>query len=129
MLYPFALANNTASKVAAAAGGCVLVDTQALRAIGGMAEIKDAVIDDCTLAKKIKQAGYKTWMGLTHGVISQRPYVSLTEIWDMVARTAYTQLFYSNSLLLVCTLLMTLMYVLPLYGLMFFTGNAWFFQC
>lgn len=128
MLYPFALANNAASKAAAAAGGCVLVDTQALRAIGGMAEIRDAVIDDCTLAKKIKQAGYRTWMGLTHGVISQRPYVSLTEIWDMVARTAYTQLFYSNSLLLVCTLLMTLMYVLPLYGLIFFTGNAWFFS-
>jgi hypothetical protein len=48
-----------------------------------------------------------------YSVISQRPYVSLTEIWDMVARTAYTQLFYSNSLLLVCTLLMSLMYLLP----------------
>jgi hypothetical protein len=62
-----------------------------------MAAIQDAVIDDCTLAKKIKQAGYKTWLGLTHNAISQRPYVSLTEIWDMVARTAYTQLFYSNN--------------------------------
>jgi len=128
MLYPFALANNPASKMAAAAGGCILVDTQVLHAIGGMAEIKDAVIDDCTLAKKIKQAGYKTWVGLTHGVISQRPYVSLTEIWDMVARTAYTQLFYSNFLLLICTLLMTLMHLLPLYGLVFFTGSAWFFS-
>jgi hopene-associated glycosyltransferase HpnB len=128
MLYPFALANKPASKVAAAAGGCILVNTQALQAIGGMAAIQDAVIDDCTLAKKIKQAGYKTWLGLTHSVISQRPYVSLTEIWDMVARTAYTQLFYSNSLLLVCTLLMSLMYLLPWFGLVFFTGSAWFFS-
>ena len=93
-----------------------------------MAAIQDAVIDDCTLAKKIKQAGYKTWLGLTHGVISQRGYVSLTEIWDMVARTAYTQLFYSKSLLLVCTVLMSLMYLLPWYGLIFFTGSAWFFS-
>ncbi|WP_428354157.1 glycosyltransferase [Methyloprofundus sp.] len=127
MLYPFALANKPDSKVAAAAGGCILVDTQALHAIGGMAAIKDAVIDDCTLAKKIKQAGYKTWVGLTNSVISQRPYVSLREIWDMVARTAYTQLFYSNSLLLVCTVLMSLMYLLPLYGVIFFTGLAWLF--
>ena len=126
MLYPFALANNPNSKIAAAAGGCILVDTEVLHAIGGMAAIKGAIIDDCTLAKKIKQAGYKTWVGLTHGVTSQRPYQSLAEIWDMVARTAYTQLFYSNSLLLVCTVLMTLMYLLPVYGLVCFTGNAWF---
>ena len=125
MLYPFALANKPSSMVAAAAGGCILVDTQALHAIGGMAAIKDAVIDDCTLAKKIKQAGYKTWVGLTHSVISQRPYVFLAEIWDMVARTAYTQLFYSTSLLLVCTLIMSLMYLLPVYGLVFFAGRAW----
>ncbi|SMG65825.1 hopene-associated glycosyltransferase HpnB [methanotrophic bacterial endosymbiont of Bathymodiolus sp.] len=129
MLYPFALANKPASKVAAAAGGCILVNTQSLQAIGGMAAIQDAVIDDCTLAKKIKQAGYKTWLGLTHSVISQRPYVSLTEIWDMVARTAYTQLFYSNSLLLVCTLLMSLMYLLPWFGLVFLLEVRGFFPC
>jgi len=128
MLYPFALANNQKSKMAAAAGGCILVDTAALQAIGGMTAIKGAVIDDCSLAKKIKQAGYKTWVGLTHGVISQRPYISLTEIWDMVARTAYTQLLYSNSLLLACTFIMTLMYVLPLIGLLCFSGSAWFFS-
>jgi len=128
MLYPFALANSCDSKIAAAAGGCILVDTQVLHAIGGMAAIKDAVIDDCSLAKKIKSAGYGTWVGLTHGVRSQRPYLSLLEIWDMVARTAFTQLFYSNSLLLVCTLIMLLMYLLPLYGLVFFAGSAWFFS-
>ena len=128
MLYPFALANKPESKVAAAAGGCILVDTQALQAIGGMAAIKDAVIDDCTLAKHIKQAGYSSWVGLTHNVISQRPYVSLTEIWDMVARTAYTQLFYSNSLLLACTLVMSLMYLLPIYGVFNFIGSAWLFS-
>jgi hopene-associated glycosyltransferase HpnB len=125
MLYPFALANNPKSKMAAAAGGCILVDTEALHAIGGMAAIKDAVIDDCTLAKHVKQAGYKTWVGLTHAVVSQRPYTSLTDIWDMVARTAYTQLFYSKLLLLVCTGMMLLMYCLPWVGLLCFTGNAW----
>jgi preprotein translocase subunit SecF len=46
----------------------------------------------------------------------------------MVARTAYTQLLYSNSLLLACTFMMTLMYVLPLIGLIYFSGKAWFFS-
>ena len=122
MIYPFALSNQDGHKIAAAAGGCILVKTDALRKIGGMSSIKDAVIDDCTLAKKIKSAGYKTWVGLTHAAVSQRPYVKLTEIWDMVARTAYTQLFYSVWLLLACTLLMLVMYWLPLVGLLFFQG-------
>lgn len=128
MLYPFALANKPESKIAAAAGGCILVDTSVLHIIGGLAAIKDAVIDDCTLAREVKQAGHKTWIGLSHDVVSQRPYLSLTEIWDMVARTAYTQLLYSKSLLLICTLIMSLMYLLPLYGLVYFTGLAWYFS-
>ena len=128
MLYPFALANHPQRHVAAAAGGCILVDTEALHAIGGMAAIKNAVIDDCTLAKRVKQAGYKTWVGLTHAVISRRAYTSLAEIWDMVARTAYSQLFYSKFLLLVCTGMMLLMYCLPWVGLICFVGNAWLFS-
>lgn len=127
MLYPFALANNPNSKMAAAAGGCILIETKVLQAIGGMESIKDAVIDDCSLAKAVKQAGYKTWVGLTQDVVSQRPYVALSEIWNMVARTAYTQLFYSKSLLLMCTLLMSLLYLLPVWGIVFLEGQAWFY--
>jgi hopene-associated glycosyltransferase HpnB len=117
MIYPFALANNPHSKVAAAAGGCILLETQVVREIGGVAAIKDAVIDDCTLAQAVKSAGYKTWVGLTHGVISQRPYVGLDEIWQMVTRTAFTQLRYSVVLLLLCTWVMLLLYWWPLLGI------------
>jgi hopene-associated glycosyltransferase HpnB len=124
MIYPFALANNSNSKLATAAGGCIFVETDILRQIGGMASIKDALIDDCTLAKTVKSAGYKTWMGLTHGVLSQRPYATLRDIWDMVARTAYTQLYYSVTLLLICTFSMLIMYCLPLFGLFYFQGES-----
>lgn len=124
LLYPFALANRPDSKMATAAGGCIFVETDALRRIGGMASIKDALIDDCTLARTVKSAGYKTWMGLTHGVLSQRPYRSLRDIWDMVARTAYTQLYYSVTLLLICTMSMLAMYWLPAFGLFYFRGGA-----
>jgi hopene-associated glycosyltransferase HpnB len=124
MIYPFALANRPDSKMATAAGGCIFVETDVLRQIGGMASIKDALIDDCTLARTVKSAGYKIWMGLTHGVLSQRPYRSLRDIWDMVARTAYTQLYYSMTLLLICTLSMLAMYWLPAFGLFYFQGGA-----
>ncbi len=124
LIYPFALSNQQGRKMAAAAGGCILVRTDALRKIGGMASIKDAVIDDCTLAKKIKSAGYKTWVGLTHAVVSQRPYDRLSEIWEMVARTAYTQLYYSVWLLMGCTLIMLLMFWAPVTGLVYFQGAA-----
>lgn len=124
LIYPFALSNYPDSKLATAAGGCIFVETDILRQIGGMASIKDALIDDCTLAKTVKSAGYKTWMGLTHGVLSQRPYATLRDIWDMVARTAYTQLYYSATLLLICTFSMLIMYCLPLFGLFYFQGEA-----
>lgn len=122
MIYPFGLANKSGTKLAAAAGGCILIETGVLREIGGMKAIQNALIDDCALAKSVKAGGYKTWIGLTHGVLSQRPYDTLAEVWDMVARTAFTQLFYSTGLLIVCTILMLLMYCLPVLGVFIFQG-------
>lgn len=124
MIYPFALANDPNSRIAAAAGGCILVKTGVLRRIGGMAAIKEAVIDDCTLASTVKRAGNGIWVGLTHGVHSLRPYSGLTEIWEMVARTAYTQLRYSSILLMVCTAVLVIMYWVPMLGWVVFDGNA-----
>ncbi len=37
----------------------------------------------------------RCWLGLTTDVTSPRPYDRLADIWDMVARSAYTQLRYS----------------------------------
>lgn len=110
LLYPFSLANKPTSRVAAAAGGCILVETNALRSINAFESIHDALIDDCTLAAEIKQAGHKIWIGLSHGAYSHRNYDNLAQIWNMVARTAFTQLNYSLVLLLACTLVMISMF-------------------
>jgi hopene-associated glycosyltransferase HpnB len=124
LLYPFRLSNSSSDKVAAAAGGCVMIEKEALENIGGFASIKDALIDDCTLARKIKDQGYRTWLGLTHAAQSIRPYSGFAELWNMVARTAYTQLNYSSILLLLCTAVMALAYWIPLIALSIFTGYA-----
>jgi hopene-associated glycosyltransferase HpnB len=113
LLYPFHISNSPSKRVAAAAGGCVLLETRALDAIGGFESLRDAIIDDCTLARRIKDAGYRTWTGLTHSVTSHRRYRGLGGIWRMVARTAFTQLRYSWLLLGLCTLLMLVCFLSP----------------
>jgi hopene-associated glycosyltransferase HpnB len=117
LIYPFALSNRPRSPIAAAAGGCVLLRSDALRAIGGFESLREAIIDDCTLAKRIKRQGGRTWLGLSREVRAIRPYESLANIWNMVARTAFTQLRYSNALLAVCTLMLSLSFIAPLLGL------------
>jgi len=117
LLYPFALSNSRFRYVAAAAGGCILVDTAALEKAGAFASLRDALIDDCTLARQIKNAGYRTWVGLSRGVVSLRPYGNLGSIHEMVARSAFTQLYYSNLLLLLVTLIFAAAYWLPLAAL------------
>ncbi len=117
LLYPFYLANSSSSRVAAAAGGTVLIETSVLREIGGFAALKDELIDDCALAAKVKAAGHGTWVGLSRSVVSHRRYPTLRSIWNMVARTAYTQLQYSPALLLGCVLALLWTFVLPVAGL------------
>ncbi|MEM9274788.1 MAG: glycosyltransferase [Cyanobacteria bacterium P01_F01_bin.143] len=110
-LYPFEWVNNTQKSMAAAAGGCILIRRQTLEAIGGIAAIRDALIDDCSLAQKVKAQNYKIWLGLTTKNISLRPYDDLKSIWDMVARNAYTQLNYSVLLLLITAIGMIILYL------------------
>ena len=120
LLYPFRLSNSRSRLVAAAAGGCILIDRQLLEEIGGFTALKGELIDDCALARQVKNKGGAIWTGLTHSAISQRHYDDLGSIWDMVARTAYTQLRYSTLLLLLCTILMLSAFIMPMTA--FFTG-------
>ena len=122
LLYPFRLVNDPRSRMAAAAGGCILLETRIIRGIGGFDALKDALIDDCTLARLVKRRHERIWLGLTRSVRSTRGYDGLGAIWNMVARTAFTQLGYSISLLILCALLMVLAYIVPVTGLG--TGNA-----
>jgi hopene-associated glycosyltransferase HpnB len=123
-LYPFPWVNQPQHPMAAAAGGCVLVRRDALMAVGGIEVIRKALIDDCALGAAIKgnrkangQTG-RIWLGLTTSTISLRAYPSLQSIWEMVARTAFTQLGYSFALLFLSLVGMMLLYALPPAGLL-----------
>ncbi|MEH2014155.1 glycosyltransferase [Nostoc sp.] len=124
-LYPFRWVNNPNNPTAAAAGGSILIAREALERIGGIQVIRQALIDDCALANAVKQIGRQSnssfspassgriWLGLSTLTQSLRPYNSLATIWDMVARSAYTQLNYSPLLLLGTLVGMPLIYLVP----------------
>jgi hopene-associated glycosyltransferase HpnB len=122
LLYPFARVNDARSRAAAAAGGTMLVRRSALDRIGGIASLRGALIDDVTLAARIKPGG-RIYLGHSQLARSLRPYPHPADIWRMVARTAYVQLRFSPLLLLGTVLGLALIWLLPP-GLALFGSGA-----
>jgi hopene-associated glycosyltransferase HpnB len=112
MLYPFSWVNRADHAVAAAAGGCMFVRSDILLDIGGIAAIRDALIDDCALARKVKAKG-PIWLGLTDRVASIRGYPRWSDIARMVSRSAYAQLGYSPVQLAAAVLALVLTFMVP----------------
>ena len=121
-LYPFRRVNVPGSRTAAAAGGCMLVRRGALDKAGGLAPIRGALIDDVALGRLIKGQRGRTWLGLSRQVVSVRPYPGLASLWQMVARSAYTQLRYSPAVLAGTLTGLLFLYALPPAGVI--TGLA-----
>ncbi len=60
----------------------MLVRTDVLRAIGGFAAIRGALIDDCTLAAALKRHRPPIWLGMSHSVRSLRVYATLARLLE-----------------------------------------------
>jgi hopene-associated glycosyltransferase HpnB len=118
MLYPFGAVNDSNSKLAAAAGGCMLVRRPALEHAGGLEAIRHNIIDDCALARLMKRQG-PVWLGLTDRCVSLRPYEHISGIRRMVARSAYAQLGYSPLMLLLTLAGLFVVYIAPVLGALF----------
>ncbi|QNP62014.1 glycosyltransferase [Streptomyces genisteinicus] len=112
-LYPFRRVNRPGSGTAAAAGGCVLVRTEAARRAGVPDSIRQALIDDVALARAVRREGGRLWLGLADRVTSVRPYPRLGDLWSMVSRSAYAQLRHSPVLLAGTVAGLLLVYVVP----------------
>jgi len=111
-LYPPSWIARRDRKTAGAAGGCMLIRPSALERIGGIAAIRGELIDDCALARAVKQGG-NIWMGLTEETRSIREYASFGEILRMISRSAFTQLGHSAWLLAGTILGMAVIYLAP----------------
>ncbi|GLX16738.1 glycosyltransferase [Streptomyces lavendulae] len=112
-LYPFRRINRPASRTAAAAGGCVLLRTDAAVRAGIPDSIRQAVIDDVSLARAVQRSGGRIWLGLAERVDSVRPYPALGDLWRMVSRSAYAQLRHQPLLLAGTVAGLALVYLVP----------------
>lgn len=127
-LYPFAWVNNPRNRTAAAAGGCMLVNRSALEEAGGMESIRGELIDDCSLAARIKHrgsGGHPIRLDVAARSVSLRPYDGPGEIWNMIARTAFTQLRYSPLRLAGALAGMTLVYLVPPVVALWLGASGW----
>ena len=111
MLYPFGWVNRPGHPLAAAAGGCVLLDAASFRAAGGVAAIRGQIIDDCALGRLMKARG-PIRLSLTGRARSLRAS-GLADLFQMIARSAYAQLGFSPALLLGTLLALALLFVVP----------------
>ncbi len=98
-LYPPSWIASERSKTAGAAGGCILIRADALNKIGGIARIKNEVIDDCALARAVKGSGGRIWMGLTRGEREHSLLWKFQRNWqhDLAHRVQSTATFLSAS--------------------------------
>jgi hopene-associated glycosyltransferase HpnB len=123
MLYPFSWVARPEHATAAAAGGCMLVRGDILEESGGIDGIRNALIDDCALARQLK-AEAPIWLGLTDNVRSIRAYDSFGPVRRMVTRSAYTELDYSPLRLAGTVVGMTLTFLVPPLIAIFSSGSA-----
>ena len=121
MLFRFGAVNNPRNTVAAAAGGCMLAQREALERAGGIAAIRHNIIDDCALGRAMKRQG-PIWLGLTDRAVSLRPYPHIADIRHMVTRSAYAQLGYSPLVLAATMLGLFMVYLAPVMTALFAWG-------
>ncbi|MFD8805752.1 glycosyltransferase [Streptomyces sp. NPDC059597] len=112
-LYPFRWIGREGGRTAAAAGGCVLLRTDAAERARIPDAIRQAVIDDVALARAVRGSGGRIWLGLADRVDSVRPYPGLGDLWRMVSRSAYAQLRHNPLLLLGTVAGLALVYLVP----------------
>ena len=95
LLYPFALVNDAGSRVAAAAGGTVLIHTAALARIGGLASPSQRPDRRRDAGRPGQAKMAASGSAIANSPPASAPTPNAGDVWRMVARTAYVQLRFS----------------------------------
>lgn len=113
MLYPPKWIRDPGNKIAGAAGGCMFIRREALEKAGGIEAIRGEIIDDCALARRVRNSGGKVWLGVAPKTESIRPYGTFRDIGSMISRSAFNQLHHSVLLLILSVVGLIVAFLLP----------------
>ncbi len=86
---PFRFLERPDPRIAAANGQFMLFRREAYRAINGHAGVKDAIVEDIVLARRVKAAGGRLAIADGTGRVFCRMYRSLGEIWHGFSKNLY----------------------------------------
>ena len=101
------------SKFAAACGQCIAFKRKAYDAIGGHSSVKNQVIEDVELAKKIKQNGFRLRMFDGIGTVACRMYRNHNEIFQGLRKNFLAGFNDSLALFILAAILHIVVFVLP----------------
>ncbi|HLI27649.1 MAG TPA: glycosyltransferase [Chloroflexota bacterium] len=76
-------------RVAYANGQFLLVRRAAYEKVGGHAARRDAVVEDCALARAVKQAGYRVQLADGRALAHIRMYRGLGELWEGWSKNSF----------------------------------------
>lgn len=110
---------------AAACGQCMAFKSAAYRAVGGHESVKDKVVEDVALAKRIKKMGYKMRMYHGEASISCRMYTSGRQLKEGFSKNFLAGFNYNIPLFSMMALFHLIVFVLPFITLVLglYTGN------
>jgi hypothetical protein len=80
--YPPEQVNSAKSDVAAANGQYLLISRKAYAAIGGHEAVKDKLLEDVELAKRVKQAGMRIRFRYGRDAVKTRMYRTFNAMWE-----------------------------------------------
>jgi len=113
MGFPAEKVNDPASDVASANGPFLLFRRSAYEAIGGHAAVRNEIVEDLVLARRIKQEGLRlTWV-LAPDLMSVRMYASLREIWEGWSKNFFKSLDEKIPLAVLTGIGIVWLYLLP----------------
>lgn len=73
--------SNPTHRAAAASGQWLLMSRTAYDAVGGHAAVRDAILEDVALARRVKQTGCRLYFDHGTGIATMRMYRSFEEMW------------------------------------------------
>lgn len=77
--------------VAKAIGQFLLFRAEAYRAIGGHESVRDEIVEDFALARRIKGTGYRLVLADGRDLVRTRMYHSAREIWEGFSKNAFAE--------------------------------------